>query len=606
MERLEVERADELQRLSRALEAVERRVQALEGMLASAAAPRTEWVPVSPPKAEPPVSAPALLLTGADASRAPTDSSQADAPSHSSAGLSPVLALVGRTLVVLGGAYLLRALTDAGVLAPALGVTLGLGYAALWLGATTAAPTSVGAVFHALAATLIAMPLVWEATFRFDLLGSATASGVLASFAVAALVAAIRRGVEQVAWLGAGAPALLAVALAVGTHGYLAPALFLILLGLGTLWLGYVYDWLYLRWPIAGLATLLVAGVTARAGAGLEPVAALLLQAVFLAGYLGSFAARTLFVGRAVVPFEVVQSVVVLIVGFGGAVHVASASGANVGALGLFALAMGLSTYAVAFAFVERHRPPPNFFFYASLALTFILVGGPLAGGTGAAAGAFAALAVLAAALAPRLARATLSLHGAAYALAAAVLSGLLGSASRALLAPAGAMGDAPPPMALLALVAVLLCALWPRPAAELYPTRQRLPGFLLLALGVWLAAGTSVALLAPVLLAPPGAGLDAGAVAAIRTVVLVAATLLLAWGSRHARLADGVWLVHPLLAMLALKLLAEDLPHGRPLTLMTGLAAYGAALILAPRLRQPLRSATLQSPSADPIHPLR
>jgi hypothetical protein len=39
------------------------------------------------------------------------------------------------------------------------------------------------------------------------------------------------------------------------------------------------------------------------------------------------------------------------------------------------------------------------------------------------------------------------------------------------------------------------------------------------------------------------------------------------------------------MLALVAIKLLAEDLPRGRPSTLFVALAVYGAALILAPRL---------------------
>src|SRR5580765_1248525 len=42
-------------------------------------------------------------------------------------------ALVGRTLVVLGGAYLLRALTETHVLPASAGVGLGLLYGAPWL-----------------------------------------------------------------------------------------------------------------------------------------------------------------------------------------------------------------------------------------------------------------------------------------------------------------------------------------------------------------------------------------------------------------------------------------------------------------------------------------
>ena len=46
-----------------------------------------------------------------------------------------VLSLVGRTCLILGGAYVLRALTDAGTLPRVGGTVLGIAYAIAWLGA---------------------------------------------------------------------------------------------------------------------------------------------------------------------------------------------------------------------------------------------------------------------------------------------------------------------------------------------------------------------------------------------------------------------------------------------------------------------------------------
>ena len=46
------------------------------------------------------------------------------------------LTLAGRTLMVLGGAYLLRAITESGRLPASAGVVIGLGYALAWLGAS--------------------------------------------------------------------------------------------------------------------------------------------------------------------------------------------------------------------------------------------------------------------------------------------------------------------------------------------------------------------------------------------------------------------------------------------------------------------------------------
>jgi hypothetical protein len=72
---------------------------------------------------------------------------------------------------------------------------------------------------------------------------------------------------------------------------------------------------------------------------------------------------------------------------------------------------------------------------------------------------------------------------------------------------------------------------------------------------------------------------------ATLRTAVLAVSAVLLAWAGRFERFRVASWLAYPILAVGGLKLLAEDFPAGRPLTLFVSLAAYGGALILVPRL---------------------
>jgi hypothetical protein len=72
--------------------------------------------------------------------------------------------------------------------------------------------------------------------------------------------------------------------------------------------------------------------------------------------------------------------------------------------------------------------------------------------------------------------------------------------------------------------------------------------------------------------------------VAAIRTVVVGAAVLLLAFVGGRGVFAEGRWLMYVVLVLGGIKLLMEDFPAGRPATLVLSLAVYGAALIVAPR----------------------
>jgi hypothetical protein len=559
----------EIRRLTQSLAAVERRVASLEAMLAGTAA--RSAIGAIPPIPTEATSDGKLPVGRASAAGAPVDLVPED-------GIQAVLALAGRTLIVLGGAYLLRALTEARLFSAPVGVTLGLLYAGVWLAAAARARGEATAAWHAIAASLISLPIVWEATFRFGLLSPAGSAGTLGLFAAAALAIAAAKRYEPVAWIGVTGVTFCSIAVAVATGGFVSHAILIIALGVATLWLGYVFDWLALRWPIAAVATAMVAGVTIRGVAGLEPLAAFVVQVLFFGAYLGSFAVRTLFLGRAVIPFEVAQSIAVIAVGFGGAVYLSAGNGANVGALGLLALGFGTAGYGVAFAFVEKRRPARNFFFYAAVALTYMMVGAPLVLGQSGASILFAALGTVAAMAARRVPRVTLTWHCVAYLLAAAAASGLIVLSTSSLLQRSGVGWAGVGVAQALTLGAIAVSAWLLVPGAAGLQPGHRVPRAVLLATVVWTAAGAIVAILAA---ASPV--VDAGWLAALRTVVLVAAVILLCQG-RATATAERAWLVYALLAVAAVKLVMDDLPHGRPTTLMIGLAAYGAALVIVPR----------------------
>jgi len=98
-----------------------------------------------------------------------------------------VVALLGRTLFVLAGAFLLRALTDSGRLEAGLGILVGLAFAMTWIVMADRAGgrrQSASAAFHGLAFVLIAFPLLFEATNRFHFLNAVTAAAGLGATAI--------------------------------------------------------------------------------------------------------------------------------------------------------------------------------------------------------------------------------------------------------------------------------------------------------------------------------------------------------------------------------------------------------------------------------------
>lgn len=537
--------------------------------------------------------------TRAAAVRRPAAGQAASAPGGAPLAAVPsaasTITFVGRTLLVLAGAFVLRALTESGTLVAPLGVGLGLAYAGTWIVFADLAGRSGekwSAGFHGASAALIGFPLLFEATFRFRLLSPSGTALLLAALTAVALAVAARRNLQGLAWLVslAGAATAVAVALAPLEGRALLPTLYVVLLGVATLWLGYVLDWYALRWPIAIAADLLVGVMALRAVSATTaegPGTATIAQAALLLLYLGSIAARTIFLGRKVIAFEVVQTAITIAVGLGGAGFVAARSGGGAGAFGIVSLAAGLAAYVVAYELVERRQKgPANFTYYTTVAIVLLLAGTALVLPEGALGVTWAALGVVCAVLARRRGRKTLALHAAAYAVMASVVSGVLGHAFEVSFAsPAAEWTAASLPEVLVVVAAAAtawLCA--GGPARRTWV--ERIPQLLLVGAVACGACGLVVGWLVPLLAgAPPAAA--AGTVATIRTGAWVAGALWLTWLARREPWVEAGWLTYPALAAIGLKILLEDLQRSRPATLFLAFALYGAALILVARARR-------------------
>lgn len=568
-------------KLSETLQKIDARLALLERSLSPAAARR---------------------LRAAAAASAPASEAAAAMLRQDAASLGRTVSLVGRTLLVLAGAFFLRALTDGGQIPTWVGVGMAFAYAGVFVALADRAAAKgalASAGFHGAAAVAIGFPLLVEVTARFRIVPTWIAVVLLSAFTAAALASAARRRFQPLAWLvvlGA-VPAAFALMLA---QGRVAPSVvFLAVLGVGTVWLGYVLDWHGLRWPVAAavdLSVLFLSVEAVRRGAADGPVTAVLVQFAVIAAYLGSTAVRTLGLRRAVVAFEMVQAAGVLVAGLGGAAFVsARTAGGAALALGAPSLAFGAAAYAVAFAFVERERTPTNFYFYTSAGAAFVLAGATFLLPADALAAAFAALAVGAAFGAGRAGRATLAGHAAVYGLAAALASGILGHAADAAFAsPAEAWERASAAGVLAAGASV--AAAWLLGAAPARGPLDRLPRLALDAVAAASAAGLVIGALVPAVAGtPPDA--DPGVVATARTVVLALGALALAAAGRVERLAEARWLAWPVLAVAGVKLVVEDLPRSRPATLFLAFALYGGALILVPRLRRRGERAATQHP---------
>ena len=113
--------------------------------------------------------------------------------------------LLGRSCVVLGGAFLIRALTDRGILPSGAGVALGLAFAATWVffsHRAGARGATLSAGFHGVTAALIAYPLVLETTTRLGAMSTGVAALTLVGFTALLLGVSWRDRLGWLAWIG--------------------------------------------------------------------------------------------------------------------------------------------------------------------------------------------------------------------------------------------------------------------------------------------------------------------------------------------------------------------------------------------------------------------
>ncbi len=505
-----------------------------------------------------------------------------------------VLSLVGRLFLVLAGGFFLRAMTEAGLLPPQVGITLAFAYGLSWLVLADRAShrgEAVSAVFHAVGSAMIVFPLLVEATTRFEVLSAASSVAGLVLLTAGLLSLAWRRHLSGVAWVTVIAAPLTAAVLLLKTGLILPFALFLVALGASSLWLGLARGWLVIRWPAALAANLAVFAVTLRAlmpEHGDAAAAATILQWALLVAYVGGIAIHSLARCRAIGWFEMTQTAIVLLLSVGSMTLVAWSSVAPPAAAGVVSLAFGALCYGCVFVVVDRRVDPGwHVQYYTTLALVLVFAGLALLPGARWTGLGLAALGVLAVGSWGRLGRPFLLLHGVAYAIAAGILSGAIGYSAWALFASADLTPWALPGWPLVAVgvagaATVALAAMRPAPEGGAVATGLRLA---LDAACAWTLAGCVTGWFAALVI--DEARIDLGALATVRTGVLAVGVLLVAWIGRHVRFREWAWLVYPTLVLIGIKMVAQDFRHSRPATLFVALALFGLALIIAPRLRK-------------------
>ncbi len=493
--------------------------------------------------------------------------------------------LVGRSCIVLGGAFLIRALTEGGTLSGGVGVALGLAFAATWVffahrAGAKGATSSAG--FHGVTAALIAYPLILEATTRMGAMSSLAAALALVAFTGLLLVVSWRDHLGWLAWIGVLSCVLTTLALLRVTGAGAEFTAVLLVVAAATFWLGERPRWGGLRWLPAVVLDLVVL----RAVVTSTPP--LLVYSVALAGAsLALVLSRTAGPGRPVGAFEIFQTVAGLGIGLAGALRASAEAGQGSGAAAAAVLAASLLAAFVAAGIVPRRgNRDQDFLFYATLSLGLLstavslLTSGELRGVL------WSILALLTVLLGRRRQPGWFWSVSVLLAFGAVFSTGL----------GRGVDQVSPASVAVLVLVIVsYVLTVRPLPAGAAPSTvpswaSPRLPAAALLLLASAEAATLLLRALRPF-------STDPARLATATTLVAIAIAFVLALLRRRMPCPELTWIANLALALAGVELVVRGLPSGRPLLLLVSFVLYGSALLLIPRLAPPRR---------DPLSPSR
>jgi hypothetical protein len=533
-------------------------------------------------------------LEGAARAEAEYEQAVAAEPSLGESFVASASTHIGRVLLIFGGAYLLRAITDFEFVPTPIGLAMGAAYALYWLYVAwrRAADESqrAAAAFYGATSAVLILPLLVEAATTFDLLSGAQAIVAVAVYFALALAVGIQRKLRSIAWLVTAGAGITALALLITTRAAVPAAALLQAVGLATLWAVYGRGWLALQWLGALGASLGVVALITLAQSpqwSLSGGTATLFATLLLLAYLASFAARSELGRHDLGVFEAVLAPVAAGLTFwASAVTGAAADGAAFVPVGGLAIVLGIAGYGLALFARSHSSHRRNFYFYSALGLLFIVAGTALVLPATVAAALWSVMAVVLAWFSGRQGWVSLSLQCTVLLVAAGIASGLLGTGLHAFAGDATAHWPAASPWLAGTALATVVCLFIPvAQQSERWGTLAGLPQLIVLALSVWEVGGLMVVAAGPLLAAAGSAAANLSVLAALRTAVLAAASVTLALSSRFRRWPEARWLVYPVLIVVALKLFTEDFPVGQPATLFVALAFVGGALLAVAKL---------------------
>jgi hypothetical protein len=526
---------------------------------------------------------------------------------------STALPALGRALLAMAGAYLLRALTEFGAMPPTVGVAIGLLYAVVWLLVAARLPVEqeLATVLTSGTSMLIMGPLVWEALERLKVMPAWAGAAVLVGFACIALAVSWRKRQILISGVVCVSSTLIAAALLLATRDLLPFTLALLAMAAALEFAAWRDHPTGSRWfsaITADAAVIVFSWLMARENGlpeGYVPAstrAVLAAQLLLILIYVATAVTQSVVRRRTLSFSEIAQTASALLIGIGGVVWVFRSNGAAMVTLGISGLIGGLACYMVSFLRFDR-SDKWNFRAWATFGLSLVLAGTflPFSGAGFWALWCGCAVVCCWTAMGAR--RPTLGLHGAIYLTLGAAVSGAAGQALLVL------FGGGSAPFQWLVSVGVLAAAMlslaaialsWPGEASL---WRKQVSLFAISENIAWILSGITGHTLILIWLGVGRGWADRIPADTLGTVVLTTFSVALAWASTHWPKRELAWLVYGFMGLGAWKLATRDFVNERSLALVISLLFYGGALILLPGM---LRKASqlkapdsLDSPSA-------
>lgn len=498
-----------------------------------------------------------------------------------------MFSLLGRAMLGIAGAYVLRAVAEAGMAPKLIVAAVAIAYAFAWLvwAARGAKASAIAPLVYAGTAVVILVPMLWEETQNFNVFAPYVTAAVLAAFAGLASALVWSRNSSQVLWLVYGATTATAIALSIATHAvlpFVVVLLLIVLLSESARVMGHARP----MWPLVALvADASIWGIifiyggppSARAEYPELSVAALVFPALalFVINAAG-VTVRAIFESKKIGIFEIVQVMVAFALAIWGLLSFALRSATL---LGITCMVLSVAGYFASFRLLRSHGEIRNLATF-SIWSAALFVAGALWSLPQAGASVLLAVAGLVTyVVAPQIDSTMLEWHGAAFLCTSAAAAGLAPYVFHALVSSLPVRPELAVWVAASAAVAAY--------AARSDATEDGL-AHQFLRLVVALLAVTAVSALlvhGVVAFATLAVAPDSHHIAFLRTLVISAVSLCLAYaGPRMGRIAV-TRMAYVALAFIAAKLLFEDLRHGHMEFIAASIFLFAVALIAVPRL---------------------